>query len=156
MVSALSDTIEQANQIFKIIQIVLSSFGIIALIVSAIGMFNTMTITLLERTQEIGIMKALGATSMEVWNLFLAESVVIGFFGGVGGIMLGFLIGELFNFGINILARAFGGVEVDIFYTPLWFILLIIIFSTFVGLLTGFYPARRAAKINALEALRYK
>src|SRR3989339_383579 len=65
MVSALSDIIEQANQIFKVVQIVLASFGIVALIVSAIGMFNTMTIALLERTQEIGIMKALGATSVD-------------------------------------------------------------------------------------------
>lgn len=156
VVSALSDTIEQANQIFKIVQIVLASFGIIALIVSAIGMFNTMTIALLERTQEIGIMKALGATSIDIWNMFLAESVIIGFFGGLGGILIGMLTGELFNYLVNVLASAFGGQKIDMFYTPLWFILLIIFFSTFVGLITGFYPAQRAAKINCLEALRYK
>ncbi len=156
LVSALSDIIEQANQIFNIVQIVLASFGIVALIVSAIGMFNTMTIALLERTQEIGIMKALGATSLDVWNLFLAESVIIGFLGGVGGIGLGMAGGELFNYGLNMLAGAFGGEKIDMFYTPLWFIFLIIIFSTFVGFVTGFYPARRAAKISPLEAVRYK
>lgn len=156
IVSALSDIIEQANQIFKIVQIVLASFGIVALIVSAIGMFNTMTIALLERTQEIGIMKALGAASIDIWNLFLAESVIIGFFGGMGGIIIGILSGELFNYGVNILAGFLGGEKIDMFFTPYWFILLIIFFSTFVGLITGFYPARRAANINALEALRYK
>ncbi len=156
VVSALSDIIEQANQIFTVIQIVLASFGIVALIVSAIGMFNTMTIALLERTQEIGIMKALGATSADIWNMFLSESVIIGFLGGLGGVTIGMLGGELFNYGINALAGALGGTKIDMFYTPMWFILLIMTFSTFVGLITGFYPARRAARINCLEALRYK
>jgi putative ABC transport system permease protein len=155
-VSALSDIIEQANQIFKVVQIVLASFGIVALIVSAIGMFNTMTIALLERTQEIGIMKALGATAADIWKMFLAEAVIIGFFGGAGGIIIGLLGGEAFNYGLNLLAGALGGDKIDLFYTPYWFIMLIIIFSTVVGLMTGFYPARRAARINALEALRYK
>jgi putative ABC transport system permease protein len=156
MVSALSDLIEQANQVFKVIQIILASFGIVALIVSAIGMFNTMTIALLERTQEIGVMKALGATGIDIWNMFLAESVIIGFFGGLGGIIIGMLSGEAFNYGINFLAGALGGDKIDIFFTPYWFIVLIISFSTFVGFLTGFYPAQRAAKINPLVALRYK
>lgn len=155
-VSALSDIIEQANQIFRVAQIVLALFGIVALIVSAIGMFNTMTIALLERTQEIGIMKAMGASSLDVWNMFLGEAVIIGFGGGMGGIGLGLLFGELFNFGINFLAGILGGEKIDLFFTPLWFILFVGIFSTLVGLITGFYPARRAAKINCLEALRYK
>lgn len=156
MVSALSDIIEQANQIFKTVQIVLALFGIIALLVSAIGMFNTMTIALLERTQEIGIMKALGATSLDIWDMFLGESIIIGFFGGVGGITIGYAGGELFNYGINFMAKSFGGQAIDLFYTPLWFIFFVIIFSTMVGLMTGVYPASRAAKLNCLEALRYK
>lgn len=156
IVSALSDIIEQANQIFKVVQIVLASFGVVALIVSAIGMFNTMTIALLERTQEIGIMKALGATSADIWKMFLAESVIIGFLGGLGGIFFGMLGGELFNYMLNILAGALGGERIDLFYTPIWFTATIITFSTVVGLMTGFYPARRAANINALVALRYK
>jgi putative ABC transport system permease protein len=156
IVSALSDIIEQANQIFKIVQIILASFGIVALIVSAIGMFNTMTIALLERTQEIGIMKALGATSADIWKMFLSESLIIGFLGGLGGLIIGFLGGEVFNYLLNFLAGALGGEKIDMFFTPYWFTVLIITFSTIVGFLTGFYPAKRAAKINALEALRYK
>jgi len=155
-VSALSDIIDQANQVFNIVQIVLASFGIVALIVSAIGMFNTMTIALFERTQEIGIMKALGATSADIWQMFLAEAVIIGFLGGLGGLIIGWAGGQGFNYGINLLAGAFGGSKIDMFYTPLWFAALIICFSTIVGLLTGFYPSRRAAKISPLVALRYK
>ena len=72
------------------------------------------------------------------------------------GIIIGMSGGEVFNYLLNILAGSFGGEKIDLFYTPLWFAALIISFSTFVGLATGFYPARRAAKINCLEALRYK
>ena len=155
-VSALSDTIEEANKIFQAVQIVLSLFGAVALIVSAIGMFNTMTIALLERTQEIGIMKSLGASNKDIWKLFLVESVIIGFLGGVSGILVGLAGGEIINFGVNKLAGSLGGDAVDLFHTPTEFMMIILIFSTVVGFLTGLYPARRAAGMNALVALRYK
>jgi putative ABC transport system permease protein len=156
LVSALSDTIAQANKIFGIIQIVLGIFGVIALVVAAIGLINTMTISLLERTNEIGIMRAIGASSQDIKRLFLAESLMIGFLGGVGGIGIGIVIAEIFNWGINILAFALGGRSVDLFAYPGWFIIFIIILSTIVGFLAGFWPARRAAKLNPLAALRYK
>ena len=155
-VSALSDTIEEANKIFQAVQIVLSFFGAVALMVSAIGMFNTMTIALLERTQEIGIMKSLGASNGDIKKTFLVEAILIGFLGGVSGILIGIGASEIFNFGINKLAGSLGGDKVDLFYTPIEFIVMILVFSTTVGLLTGFYPARRAAKLNPLDALRYK
>lgn len=156
IVTALSDTITDANRIFNAIQMILSIFGAVALLVSAIGMFNTMTIALLERTQEIGIMKALGAARRDIWKMFLAESVIIGFLGGLGGIIIGFLGKYSVNMGINFLARSFGGQKIDLFYTPTSFVLFIITFSTVVGFVTGLYPARRASKLNPLEALRYK
>ncbi|MEI7750402.1 MAG: ABC transporter permease [Candidatus Moraniibacteriota bacterium] len=81
-VSSLSDTVDQANNIFGILQIVLMLFGVIALVVSAIGMFNTMTIALLERTEEIGIMKSLGASDANISSLFILESTIMGFLGG--------------------------------------------------------------------------
>ncbi len=155
-VNSISDTVEQMKQIFKIAQIILSLFGVIALSVSAIGMFNTMTIALLERTQEIGIMKTLGASTLDIWRMFLTESMLIGFVGGALGLTIGYVTSRILNFGINILAKNFGGVEVELFYIPIWFVLFILIFSTLVGLITGFYPAKRAVKLNALEALRYK
>lgn len=155
-IAALSDTVEQANQIFRAVQIVLAIFGMIALFVSAIGMFNTMTIALLERIQEIGIMRAIGASHRDISALFLTEATLMGFLGGVGGVVIGFLVGEIFNFGINILAANLGGQPVDLFERPSWFILTIIVFSTIVGFLTGIFPARKAAKLNPLSALRYK
>jgi len=155
-VSALSDIIDEANKIFQVVQIVLSLFGAVALIVSAIGMFNTMTIALLERIQEIGIMKALGASRSDIWKLFLIESVIIGFLGGVSGIAVGLIGGQVLNFGINKLASSLGGQAVNLFYTPNEFIIIILVFSTVVGFMTGLYPARRASKLNALDALRYK
>jgi putative ABC transport system permease protein len=155
-VAALSDTIEQANKIFRAIQIILAIFGLIALAVAAIGMFNTMTITLLERTNEIGVMKTIGASEKDIARLFLGESMIMGFLGGIGGVGVGFLGGAIFNFGINFLARALGGQSVDLFYHPIWFVITIVILSAIVGLLTGIFPARRAAKLNCLEALRYK
>jgi len=155
-VSALSDTIDEANKIFQAVQIVLSLFGAVALIVSAIGMFNTMTIALLERTNEIGIMKSLGASNKDVWKMFLLEAAVIGFLGGVSGIFIGIMAGKLSNFGINKLASSLGGTEVNLFYTPNEFIIIILAFSLIVGFLTGLYPARRASRLNPLDALRYK
>ena len=156
LVSALSDTISQANKIFRVIQIVLGIFGVIALIVAAIGLVNTMTISLLERTNEIGIMRAIGASPQDIKRLFLGESLIIGFLGGIGGIGIGILAAEIFNGGINILARTLGGQSIDLFFYPAWFIIFIILLSTLVGLVAGFWPAKRAEKLNPLEALRYK
>jgi len=155
-VMALTDTVDEANKIFSIIQVILAMFGVVALIVSAIGMFNTMTIALLERTNEIGILRAIGATRREILFLFLTESIAIGFLGGAGGIFIGFLGTYMAGFGFNFLAKMLGGQYVDIFYTPIWFVIFIVIFSTLIGLITGIYPARRASKLNPLVALRYK
>lgn len=156
LVSSLSDTIDQANKIFKIIQIILALFGFVALIVSAIGMFNTMTIALLERINEIGIMRAIGITRSDIRKLFLLESLIMGFLGGLGGVAIGYLAGEAANVGVNFLAKNFGGQPLDLFYRPLWFVGIIIGFSTVIGFLTGVYPSVRASRLNPLEALRYK
>jgi len=156
LVSSLSDTIDQANKIFGVIQIILFSFGFVALLVSAIGMFNTMTIALLEKTNEIGIMRSIGITAKDIRKIFLMEAGIMGFLGGFGGVMVGFVAGILVNFGFNFLAKNLGGKATDLFYTPPSFIALIIIFSTVVGLLTGIYPSMRASKLNPLDALRYK
>ncbi len=155
-VSALFDVVDQANKIFKALQIVLGVFGAAALLVSAIGMFNTMTIAFLERTQEIGIMRAMGAARRDVFSLFVVESAFMGFLGGFGGILIGYIVQALVNFGLNLLARAFGGSPVVLFRTPLWLVFAIIAFSTSVGILTGIIPGRRASKLNPLEALKYK
>lgn len=155
-VAALSDVVDQANKIFNILQIILAIFGMVALIVSAIGMFNTMTIALMERTHEVGIMKALGASRIDIMLMFISEALIMGFLGGVVGILVGMLGGKVFNFILNILSHSAGGKTIDIFYTPLWFGVTIMIFSAVVGLLTGVWPARRASHLNPLEAVKYK
>lgn len=154
--SSISETIDQANKVFRVIQIVLMVFGLIALIVSAIGMFNTMTIALLERTEEIGIMKAIGASHASISMMFIMESTLMGFLGALGGVVLGYIEGQILNVLINLVANRFGGEAVDLFYNPVWFVATVIIFGAFVGLLTGIFPARKASHIDALEALRYK
>jgi putative ABC transport system permease protein len=156
LVSSLSDTVDQANQIFKVLQIILMLFGLIALIVSAIGMFNTMTITLLERTEEIGIMKSIGASDGSISVMFFMESAIMGFLGGVAGVVIGWLGGQIFNGVINFVAAKFGGEKVTLFSTPMLLVVAILVSSAFVGLLTGLVPARRASKTDPLDALRYK
>lgn len=155
-VTALSKTVEQANKIFQGIQAVLAVFGGIALVVSAIGMFNTMTVTLLERTGEIGIMRTLGASSNDIKILFISESVIVGFLGGVVGIAIGVGIGFSLNTMVNVAASNFGGKSVALFAYPIPFILFIASFSAIVGFLTGVFPATRAAALNPLDAIRYK
>ncbi len=154
--SSISETIDQANRMFSVVQIILMLFGVIALVVSAIGMFNTMTITLLERTEEIGIMKSIGASPGSISLMFIMEATLMGFLGSLMGIILGYGGGEVVNILFNLVATTFGGQKVDLFYSPIWFVMSIIAFGAFVGFLTGLLPARKAAKTDALEALRYK
>ena len=156
MVSALSDTVSQANRVFTAIQIILGIFGVVGLIVAAIGLVNTMSISLLERTAEIGIMRALGSSANDIRRLFLIESTICGFLGGILGVGLGVGAGQILNLGVNILAKNLGGQPMSIFYYPVWFIIFIILLSIFVGFIAGFWPARKAASLNPLEALRYK
>ena len=155
-VTSIADTISQVNQIFSIVQIVLALFGLVALIVASIGMFNTMTIALLERTRDIGIMKALGVRDRDVSRIFLMESLIISTLGGVIGVLLGYLTAKGVNLAVNILAKSVGGEAETLFSTPFVFTAGIIIFSVFVGVMTGFYPSRRASRLNPLDALRYE
>ncbi len=155
MVTALSKTVEQANKIFKGIQGALAIFGGIALMVSAIGMFNTMTVTLLERTKEIGIMRTIGGSPLTIKILFLTESVIMGFLGGAVGIAIGVGGGLAVNFSLNAVATRMGGEAIALFRFPLLFLLFIAIFSAVMGFLTGLFPAQRASTINPLDAIRY-
>lgn len=155
-VTALSKTVEQASKIFQGIQAVLAAFGGIALLVSAIGMFNTMTVTLLERTKEIGIMRTIGASPTDIKFLFVSESIIVGFLGGVSGIVMGVGIGFIINVTLNAVASQFGGKSVELFAFPLWFLMFIAIFSAAVGYLTGIFPARRASLLNPLDAMRFE
>jgi ABC-type antimicrobial peptide transport system permease subunit len=156
IISARVDTVRQAKKITGIITMVLGVFGATALVVSSIGMFNTMLISFMERIFEVGIMKSIGATKRDILGLFLMESFVMGLMGGLGGIILGFGAGTLVNLGMGFLAHALGGKSVNLFIYPARFMVFIIVLSGTVGLLSGYWPARRAAKLSAREAFLRK
>jgi ABC-type antimicrobial peptide transport system permease subunit len=119
-------------------------------------MFNTLTISLLERTHEVGMMKAMGVKSNEIQELFLTESMIMGVFGGLGGLVLGFITGKVVSVLLSLFAIFKGVGFLDIAYIPFGFVLLIAVLSVIVGLATGIYPSQRATKISALDALRYE
>jgi len=153
---SVADTVEQINSLFNTLRTVLMLLGMVALSVAALGMFNTLTVSLLERTREVGLMKAMGMKSSEVQELFLTESMIMGFFGGVLGIVLGVVLGKLAGLALSFFAIFKGVGFVDISYVPFPFVLVIVFFSLLVGVATGIYPAKRATKISALNALRYE
>jgi len=152
----IGDTITQINQVFNIFKVAMAGFGAIAMIVAALGMFNTLTISLLERIREVGLLKAMGMQRKDIQRLFLSEAMLIGISGGVFGIMFGYVLGILLNKALNLVALSAGASPICFFYTPWLFALMMGFFSIFVGVITGLYPAKRAVKINALDALRYE
>ncbi len=153
---SVADTVEQINSLFATVRTVLALLGMVALAVAALGMFNTLTVSLLERTREVGLMKAMGMKSKEVKELFLTESMIMGFFGGVLGVLFGFTVGKLLSVLISIVAISKGVGFIDIAVIPTTFVFFIVILSLIVGVITGIYPARRATKISALNAMRYE
>jgi putative ABC transport system permease protein len=156
VISAHIDLVRQAQQVTNIITIILGVFGIAALVVSAIGMFNTMIVGFLERTYEVGVMKALGATDKDVEKLFLMESLIMGLAGGVIGIVLGMGLGLIFNLIVSEISTHYGGASLSLFVSPAWFLILVVGVSALIGLAAGFIPARRASRLSPKEAFLKK
>lgn len=152
LISAKVDLVNQARKITNAITVVLMVFGTAALVVSAIGMFNTMIVGFLERIYEVGVMKSLGATDSDVRNLFLMESFIIGFLGGASGVILGMGAGAIINFIMSTLSQNFGSEALTLFITPNWLILATLILSSSIGLIAGYWPARNASKLSPREA----
>jgi putative ABC transport system permease protein len=140
---------ESVGSIFSILTFVLGGIASIALIVAGVGIANTMFASVIERTREIGVMKAIGATNYNVMEIFLIESALLGFFGGIIGSLLGFLISQIITvFAGNLLPVPFETVvTTEMIITSL-------LFSTIVGVVSGLWPARKAAKMQPVEALR--
>jgi putative ABC transport system permease protein len=151
-VSAKIDLVTQARKFTNIITIILGVFGVTALVVSAIGMFNTMLVGFLERIYEVGILKSIGATDHDVRNLFLVESSIMGFMGGIGGIIIGVGGGWALNLLVSVFSKQFGGEAIRLFLTPWPFVGLILIFSIIIGVISGWLPAHRAAGLSPKEA----
>lgn len=154
--SSVVDTVAQIDSLFGTIRSVLALLGMVALAVASLGMFNTLTVSLLERTREVGLMKAMGMKSYEVRELFLTESMVMGFFGGFFGIIFGFSAGKILGVALSIFSLSKGQGLIDISFIPFMFVTTVFLLSLTVGIFTGIYPARRATKISALNALRYE
>lgn len=154
--SSIVDTVSQIESLFSNVRIIFGIVGLIALLVASLGMFNTLTISLLERTREVGLMKAIGMRSDEVKELFLTESMVMGLFGGLSGIVVGYIMGEIISFILSSISIARGGEYINLTYLPLGTAFNVLILSVTIGILTGFYPANRATKISPLDALRYE
>jgi ABC-type antimicrobial peptide transport system permease subunit len=153
---SVADTVAQISSLFASARIALGVLGMTALAVSALGMFNTLTISLLERTREVGLMKAMGMKSYEVRELFLTESMIMGIFGGMFGLLGGYLLGKLVGLIFSFFSLSAGFGFVDVSFIPALFAFVILILSLIVGLGTGVYPANRSTRISALDALRYE
>ena len=155
------DYVQATNSFYQVLQVVLGGVGAIALLVAAIGIANTMTMSILERTREIGLMKAVGATNRDVLAIFLGEAAGIGFIGGLGGVLIGWLAGQ----GLNVIVIVYfaqqaaerGGLPPSVaVYTPLWLPVFVLIFSILIGMVSGLYPALRAATMIPVQALKYE
>lgn len=148
--------IKQQLAIFNILGLVLGGIGGIALVVAAVGVVNTMIMSILERTREIGVMRAVGARRSTVSRLFTIEAAVLGFLGGVLGLVVGYGAVLAANPFINKQLQGNNIQSSNIITLPLWLILGVIALTTVIGILAGLYPARRAAKLDPVEALRYE
>jgi putative ABC transport system permease protein len=153
---SLVDATRSMRQFFAVLDGFLAIFGSLALAVASIGIVNTLVMAILERRREIGIMKALGASDADVRGLFFAEAGAMGLVGGVVGVTLGWAIGRLINFGTNIYLERQHFPSAQIWSVPLWLVLSAIAFSMVVSLLSGLYPASRAARLDPVQALRYE
>ena len=152
---SLNDALQGAKRAFLILDIVLGLIGSIALAVSSLGIMNTMVMSILERTREIGIMKAIGGSDGDIRRIFLIEASAIGFIGGVAGVVLGWVVGRVINFGANVYIERQGGTPGNLFSLPFWLIGGAIGFSIAISLLAGSYPAARAAQLDPIQALRH-
>ena len=156
---SLNDELESFKQQALVIQAILGGIGAISLLVAAIGIANTMVMSIYERTKEIGVMKVIGASLKDIKRLFLFESALIGLTGGVFGVGLSYLISFLMNkFGSQFVQLGMmmgpGGGEARISIIPVWLALAALGFSALIGVISGYFPARRAMNLSALDAIR--
>lgn len=150
-----SDYLDQMKQGTDVASAILTGIGSISLIVAAIGITNTMVMSIYERTKEIGVMKVIGASVPDIRNMFLLEAGMIGLMGGGLGLGISYGVSSLLN---QLFQQHFGsepGVEgVMISIIPLWLSIGALFFSFLIGVITGYYPAKRATKLSAIEAIR--
>jgi ABC-type antimicrobial peptide transport system permease subunit len=161
----LADMRDEMQKTQGTMQMILGGIGAMSLLVAAIGIANTMFMSIYERTKEIGVMKVLGCPLGGIQSMFLFESSIIGFFGGLVGSALSMMGSHMMN-NYAPVRKALGSMSGTVNYygngndvqsisvIPVWLIALAVVFATVIGLVSGYLPARRATKISALEAIR--
>ncbi len=146
---------EEMKRFFLVLEVLLAAVGSVALVVAGLGILNTLIVAVLERTTEIGVYKAIGASDGDIRMLFLVESLLVGLAGGTGGLALGRAVSWLLGVFVNAYAGAQGiGTRVAVFHFPGWVLGGALLFAIVVSVLGGLYPAARAAKIDPILALR--
>jgi putative ABC transport system permease protein len=150
------DATRSLQQFFAVLDLFLGIFGSLALAVASIGIVNTLVMAILERRREIGIMKAIGASDGDVKKLFFAEAGAMGILGGIVGVGLGWAIGQVINLGTNVYLKRQSLPPEHFWSVPLWLVGAAILFAFVVSLLSGLYPAGRAARLDPVQALRYE
>ena len=153
---SLLDASKSLRTFFSVFDLLLGIFGSLALAVATLGIVNTLVMAILERRREIGVLKALGAADSDVQQLFFFEAGVMGFLGGVLGVLLGWILGRALTFGTNIYLQRQNLNSIELSSVPWWLVLAALVFAVLVSLGAGLYPASRAAKLNPVEALRYE
>lgn len=162
---SLNDILVEINNSSKTQRLILGGIGAVSLLVAAIGISNTMVMSIYERTKEIGVMKVIGASVSDIKKMFLTESAFIGLLGGLVGIVLSFAISALINYlGVKygFAANMSGGgyspdfdpSQLKMSIIPAWLALASLVFSALIGIVSGYFPAKKATKLSALEAMR--
>lgn len=152
--SAEVEWIRQAQGQAVMIQAVFGGIGFISLLVAAIGIANTMMMSVYERTKEIGIMKVMGAALGDIRKMFLIESATIGFWGGISGLLLSLVVSAVLNATLGSAMGDVGGGAGQLSVIPLWLMVGAVAFATLIGALAGMIPAQRAMKLSPLAAIR--
>jgi len=154
---SLGTILELANRVLAILQALLGSVGGLALLVATLGVANTMMMAIYERTREIGVLKALGATSREVRRMFTADAMLLGIIGGIVGVILGTLLGRLVDWIGHLYLESEGIIGIgQMSIVPPWLAIGALVFAGFIGVLGGLYPAARAAQLDPVAALKHE
>ena len=150
-----ADELNNVQEMSNTLQLILGGIGAVSLLVSAIGIANTMVMSIYERTKEIGVMKVLGCVVTDIRKLFLFEASIIGLLGGGLGLGLSYLTSFILNKYAPEIGGALGiSTGYDISVIPIWLALAALVFSILIGVISGLYPAIKATKIKAIEAMR--
>lgn len=153
---SIADQLEGIEKTSRTIQAILGGIGAITLLVAALGITNTMIMSIYERTKEIGIMKVIGAAFSDIYSLFLVEAGMIGFIGGLFGVGLSFGISRIINHIVRGLMEGNMSAEevMNISLIPSWLVLFALLFSILIGVVAGLYPAYRAVRLSPISAIR--